>query len=75
MKITIEFDTDSENYSRSEFLTYTHAIDLVVALNKIQEQCRTWYKYDERTEIPDEEIRDTINGIINDYVNMEELGY
>lgn len=75
MKIKIEFDTDSENFSRTEFFTYMHAIDLAVALGRIQEQCRTWYKYDERTEIPDEEIRDTINNIIYDCVDMEKLGY
>lgn len=73
MKIIFEYDTDSESYNRSEVLMHTHAIDMYCALLEIQKQVREWYKYDQRTQIPDEEVRNTINGIIADHVNMDEF--
>lgn len=78
MKITYEFDTDSENWE-SESMTrdqYEHAFQMLMALSKILDKTREWYKYDTREAIPVEEVRDTINDIINTQVpDIDKLIY
>jgi hypothetical protein len=74
MKVTFEFDTDSENFDSIELEAHYQARDLVSCLSNILDKTRSWYKYDEREEIPTEEIRDEIVEIINDHVNTEKLG-
>lgn len=80
MKIIYEFDTDSEGWRENgESMTrdqYEAAFNMLMALDKILDQLRTWYKYDPREAIPTEELRDTLTGIINDQVpNIEKLRY
>lgn len=80
MKITYEFDTDSEgwkeygeNMKRDQFEA---SFGMLMALDKILSKTREWYKYDQRSEIPVEELRNTIDGIIEEYVpNIEKLRY
>ena len=78
MKITYEFDTDGPNWD-SERMTrdqYEHAFQMLSALSEILDKTREWYKYDQREAIPTEEIRNTINGIIDEKVpDIEELIY
>ena len=44
-------------------------------LNDILNQLRSWYKYDDREELPVDAVRDRIIDIINENVNMEKMGY
>lgn len=74
MKITFEFDTDSENFDNQELERYKAVDDVVYTLNKVYEQIREWYKYDTRGSIPISEVWDTLTSIINE-VNLEKLGY
>ena len=46
MKVTYEFDTNSENYSLTEHEMFKQALNMCVALGKIQDLMRSWYKYD-----------------------------
>lgn len=78
MKITYEFDTDSPNWDSESYTRnqYEHSFQMLMALSKILDKTREWYKYDTREAIPIEEIRDTIDGIINQQVpDIEELIY
>lgn len=76
MKQIFEFDTGDENYDYHEHQVYIQAPKMVRALSDIQAKIKNWYKWDERTHIPDEEIMDTINSIILDNgVDMESIGY
>lgn len=75
MKITIEFDTESENFEYSELEMYKQARDMLMCLDAIREQLRTWENRDDRTAIPIEEISDKIFEIIQDHVNLEKMGY
>ena len=75
MKITYQFDTDSEGFDRGELLAIENACKLVVIISEIRDQLREWYKYDTRSTISTEEISDTINRIIDKHFNIEELIY
>lgn len=75
MKIKIEFDTESENFDNYELETYLHAREMLSCISEIKDKVRSWYKYDERTAIPTEEIWDSILDIINEHINLEKLGY
>lgn len=77
MKITFEFDTDKEDFNDWQTLEiYKKAEDLASAVNSILEQVKSWYKWDNRSAIPQEEIQDKIYQIINDEgINLEKMGY
>lgn len=75
MKVIFEFDTDSELFEPAQLEEYKQTESMAVALGKITDLLRTWYKYDERDCIPTEEIRETIMDIINRCVNLEKIGY
>ena len=75
MKITFEFDTDSENFDYQELEKYKNVDNITMALSQIADKVRYWYNKDDRTEIPTEEIGDTIFEIINEYINLERIGY
>lgn len=75
LKITYEFDTDKESCDFTELHCIQHAEDLARCIYEIQNKIRHWYKYDERTSIPVEEIQEELYEIINEHVNMEKLGY
>lgn len=76
MKITFEFDTESEHFDRTELQRHYQADKLAYTLNDIINHIRNWYKYDSRGSIPADEIYDSIWDIIQDNnINMEDLGY
>ena len=75
MKVTFEFDTESENFSQTELEAHYQAWRMAHCLSLIEDQLRQWYKYDNRPAIPTEEVRDTILEIIAENVNMERMGY
>lgn len=75
MKIIFEFDTESENFDRTELEIHQQAWNMASCLNDILNQLRSWYKYGEREELPVDEVRDRIIDIINENVNMEKMGY
>lgn len=75
MKVTFEFNTDGENFDYTELEQHYKASDMAMCINGIKEQVYTWYNRDKRSSIPTEEIFNKILDIINDYVNMEKLGY
>lgn len=80
MKITYEFDTESEGWKeygedmkRDQFEA---SFGMLMALDKILDKLRDWYKYDQREAIPTDEIRETLTDIINEHVpNIEKLRY
>lgn len=48
MKITLEFDTDSENFSQDEYERIIKADDMCSCLWDIAQQVRGWYNHPER---------------------------
>ena len=75
MKITFEFDTDSELFDSTELETFYQANHLRMCISDILDKLRSWEKYDNRDAIPVDEIRDTIVRIVNENCNLEKLGY
>lgn len=78
MKITYEFDTDSENWQDDHYVRdrFEASFDMLMALSDIKDKVREWNKYDTRESIPTSEIFDTIYGIINNQVpKLEEMIY
>ena len=75
MKVTFEFDSDKESFDYQELQRYYQVDDMAMCISDILDKCRSWYKYDERSEIPIEEVYDTIIDIVNNYCNMEKMGY
>ena len=75
MKIKFEFDTESELFDQHELNRYLNANKMAYCLSEITNKLRSWYKYDNRGEIPIQEVYDEIWDIIQEEVSMEELGY
>lgn len=76
MKVTFEFDTDSEIFDKYELEAHYRATDMAYILNEITEKIRSWVKWDEREAIPKDLIFETIWDIIQDNgISMEKLGY
>ena len=75
MKVTFEFDTESETFDNYELKRHYKANDMAMCLYEITNKLRGWYKYDERGSIPIDEVHKEIWEIIEDHVNLEELGY
>lgn len=76
MKIKLEFDTESENYSYQEQQTYLNAQKMLLALEDIREFIRTKIKYTDETIIKLEDLEDKFWEIIKDRgISFEEMGY
>lgn len=75
MKVTFEFDTDAETFDRTQLECYYQAENMASCINEITNKLRSWEKYDERNEIPKDEIHTEIWEIINENINLEKLGY
>ena len=75
MKVTFEIDTDKEGFDWTELNRIQQADDMAYSISLITDKVRSWYKYDERNEIPVEEIQDAIYDILNEHLNLEKLGY
>lgn len=76
MKIKLEFDTESENYSYQEQQTYLNAQKMLWALNDIREFIRSKIKYTDETTIKLEDLEDKFWEIIKDRdLSFEEMGY
>lgn len=75
MKVTFEFDTDAETFDRTQLECYYQAESMARCINEITNKLRLWEKYDERKKLPKAEIYDSIWEIINEYVNLEKMGY
>ena len=74
MKITYEFDTDKDSFERAEFETYKQSEQMRDALFDLSEKVRFWYKRDERTEIPKEEIYNVFFDILKDnFINLDAM--
>ena len=75
MKVKFEFDTESENFDRTELEQHMQASRMAYCISRISDQIRSWYKWENRESIPIDEITDTLREIINDEVDLERLGY
>ena len=78
MKITYEFDTDSENWQDDHYVRdrFEAAFDMLMALSDIKDKLREWYKYDTRESISTSEVFDTLTDIIDNRVpKLEEMIY
>lgn len=75
MKITFEFDTDSENFDYTQLERHICADKMAMCLGEIADKVRYWYNKDDRKEISTDEIGDVIFKIINEHINLEEIGY
>lgn len=75
MKITLEFDTDSENFDYHELERIKQAGDMAICISEILNKLRGWEKYDSRENIPVDEITDTLREAIVENVNIEKMGY
>lgn len=74
MKITFEFDTNSEQFDRIELNRIQKAFDMALALYDIDNLCRKYRKYDERESIPVEEIDNEIGKIYSKYnINIDDI--
>ena len=67
MKITYEFDTNSEDYKDDCYIQerFSKSFEMALALTKLDDIIHSWYKNDEREAIPVEEIRNTFNDILD----------
>lgn len=78
MKITYEFDTNSENWQDDNYTRerYEASFDMLMALSDIKDQLREWNKYDPRESIPISEVFNTLSDIIDNKVpKLEEMIY
>ena len=80
MKIKFEFDTCSEefyDYNENQTLyRMQNADELASCLNELAEKVRSLMKYDERENIPKDEIEEVFWEITKDHnINFEKLGY
>ena len=75
MKVTFEFNTESEFFDGHELECHYQASKMAYCLYKITDQIRNWYKWDDRESIPVDEIHKKLWDIIEEEVNMERLGY
>ena len=67
MKITYEFDTNSEDYKDDSYTQerFSKSFEMALALTKLDDVIHSWYNRDEREAIPVEEIRNTFNDILD----------
>ena len=76
MKVTFEFRTDDENFNQDELNRFYDADNMAMCLEALREKVRSWIKWDQREEIPKEEIEKVFWEIIQDHnISFEKLGY
>lgn len=76
VKVTYEFNTDSDNFDYHEYQMYKQAPDMARALNEIFSKLRNYEKWDERESIPKDELRETmVEALRENNVSLEEMGY
>ena len=76
MKVTFEFRTDDENFDQNELNRYYDANNMAICLEALREKVRSWIKWDDREEIPKDEIEKVFWEIIQDNnISFERLGY
>jgi hypothetical protein len=67
MKIKFEFDSENEE-DMSKYKMFNNATNMCVALDRIDNLTRTWYKYGEEPNISTEKVRTEIMDIVYKYV-------
>lgn len=75
MKITYEFDTNSEGFSYHEYEEFKQGPDAVHCLVGILDQLRDLEKWDERVTISKYEIVDQLRSYIVEHVDLDKMGY
>ena len=75
MKITFEFDTDSESFSRDEYERTLKADDLCDCLWDIQQKIKGWYNHPERHEkLTEDSLAEFFNSVMDEHgINLERL--
>ena len=75
MKITFEFDTDSENYSRDEYERMLKADDMCNCLWDIAQQVKGWYNHPERYEkLTEDSLSEFFNSVMDVHgINLDRL--
>lgn len=76
MKVTYEFNTDSDNFDYHEYQIYKQAPDTARTLSEIFDKLIHYEEWDERESIPKDELKETMVEILNENnVSLEEMGY
>jgi len=76
MKVTFEFRTDDENFDQNELNRHYDADSMAYCLEALREKVRNWVKWDDREQIPKDEIEKVFWEIIQDNnISFERLGY
>lgn len=70
MKITLEFDTDSEHYSKDEYERVLKADDMCACLWDIAQQVKGWYNHPERY---DKLTEDSLSGFFYDTLQEHSI--
>lgn len=65
----------SETFDKGQLECYYQAENMARCLSEITNKLRSWEKYDNRNKLPKGEVFDDIWEIINEYVNLEKMGY
>lgn len=74
MKITYEFDTDSENFDPTEYKQVTQAKELALALWRIDNHLRNSEKYGDDAKVLPSDVRAVFHDILEDLnINMRDL--
>lgn len=63
------------SFSVHEFDCVKVAETLAYCISEISDKLKEWYKYDSRGSIPIDEIKEVLDKIIREHVNLEKLGY
>lgn len=74
MEVIYKFDFKEDSDDLHELKLIEKRSNMYLALHDLSEKFRSWYKYDERTAIPTDEIRETFYDILaeND-LNLDTL--
>lgn len=75
MKITFEFDTDSEHFSRDEYERMLKADDLCDCLWDINIKIKGWYNHPERHEpLNEDSLAEFFNSVLDEHgISLERL--
>lgn len=76
MRVTFEFDTDSENFDINELNRHYDADKMAYCLEELREKVKSLVKYSDKEIITIDELDDGFWEIIHDNdINFERLGY
>lgn len=67
MKITLEFDTDKDNYDPHELWLIQNANNLWLSLCDIRSELREKWKYSEEQKLDKDDLWERFHEIINNY--------